>query len=299
MLLTLVWTGVVSRDARAFHPADTFLRTANRGGGSKILYTGSARFRGYDCTMCHNGSSGALSVVVESDPPGLFDGVYKPLEEYTITVEMVGATQPPEGEMTDNLFVAEMVDDAGETVGRFEEIELSSLQRVNGDVNVEGAVFGANDRTRWTFLYAAPAPKAGRISFHLSAVAGDGGASREEPRPPTDPFGDEVFVMSQRACEEFVSCDTSDPTPEEMASPVGHGCSVAMKPVPQRMLFPLMLLATAVVAARRRVIRGARRTRDSATRRSDDRRAHKRRMSAPAPSRGAPSRRKRFPWERR
>jgi hypothetical protein len=242
---------LVAMDASAFHLPDSFVRTANRGGGSKILYTGSSRFRGYDCTMCHGQPSGAMQVLVSSDPPELLEGTYKPLQEYAVTVEMVGELLPPEGESNFNLFVADVVDDGGEPVGRFEEIELSSLQRVSGDVNVEGAVFGSNDRARWTFTYAAPAKDAGRIAFHLGAVSGDSGASQGEEAPPSDPFGDQVFVMEQRACEQFTGCDTAFEEPAEAVSPVGHGCSIGPM-IPTRGDESWLVLALALVATRRR-----------------------------------------------
>ncbi len=245
----VVWS--VSVDALAFHVSDTFVRSANRGGGSKIFYNGSPRFRGYDCTMCHRESTGGMRALVTSDPPELLEGVYKPLAEYTLTVEMVGERKPAEEESNFNMFVAEIVDDSGKPVGRFEEIELSSLQRVAGDVNIEGAVFGSFDRSRWTFTYTAPTTDTGRIAFHLGSVTGDSGLSQGDGAP-SDPFGDDVFVMKQRACEQFVSCDTAFEEPEENLSPVAHGCSVAAAPaMPQDAAPAWLFLALGLMVGKR------------------------------------------------
>lgn len=236
--------------ASAFHTADSFVRTANRGGGSKILYDGSARFRGYDCTMCHRDAPGKISVSVTSDPPDLVaEGTYRPLQEYVFTVEMTGAQTGDEA--PDNLFVAETIDDEQRPVGHFEEIELSSLQRVSGDVNVEGAAFGANDRATWSFVYHAPETDTGRISFHLAAVAGDGGVTAASGAP-TDPFGDDVFVMSVRACEQFTTCDTAFAEPEEIDSPVAHGCSFVSAPRDAHAWWLVLALGGALATRRRR-----------------------------------------------
>jgi hypothetical protein len=61
--------------------------------------------------------------------------------------------------------------------------------------------------------------------MHLAAVDGDGGSNQPEPRAPTDPFGDDVFVVRMRMCEEWSPCDTSFDEPAGFESPAGYGCA--------------------------------------------------------------------------
>ncbi len=103
----------------------------------------------------------------------------------------------------------------------------------------------------WTYNYPAPGPGAGEIALHLAAGDGDAGATHPEPRPPTDPLGDDVFVAKWEACEQWTSCDETEPdvTRTEVDSPFAHGC--AMTPSKQRgPLGGLLLAAIAVIGVR-------------------------------------------------
>ncbi len=247
----VVW--MLASPANAFQDAASFLRPVHLGGASRILHTGSARFRGYDCTMCHQAGPGRMTLEVTSDPPHLLaEGRYEPGASYTLTITMLDEHLAVGDEDNQNMFVAEMVDDDARPQGSFEEIALSTLQRSDGDVNIDGAVFGATNLTRWDMIWTAPSVGSGRLAFHVAAVDGDAGSGAAEPRPPTDPFNDDVFVGRWRMCEGGEACDRSflDQLPVERTSPAAHGCAMARgAPATSRWAW---LLVIGLIVARRR-----------------------------------------------
>jgi hypothetical protein len=247
--------------AGAFQDAASFLRPVHLGGASGILHTGSARFRGYDCSMCHQQAPGDMRLELSSDPPDLLsEGRYEPGASYTITVTMLGEHRAVGDEGNQNMFVAELVDDQAQPQGVFEEIDLSTLQRDGGDVNIDGAVFGATNLTAWQLLWTAPSTGTGRLALHVAAVDGDAGTGSAEPRPPTDPFNDDVFIGRRRLCEGSEDCDRSflDETPVERTSPTAHGCSASGSARPSRASWPWISILGIVVGrrVRRRKTRG-------------------------------------------
>ena len=44
---------VTAGSAAAFHPAASFEKSANEGGGGGLYFTGALRGKGYDCAICH------------------------------------------------------------------------------------------------------------------------------------------------------------------------------------------------------------------------------------------------------
>ncbi|HHH31635.1 MAG TPA: hypothetical protein ENK57_25260 [Polyangiaceae bacterium] len=248
---------MLARPAEAFQDAASFVRSVHLGGANGILHTGSARFRGYDCRMCHQDPPGRMRLDVRSDPPHLLEERrYEPGQAYTLTVTMLDEHLAVGSEDNQNMFVAEVVDDRALPRGVFEEIELSTLQRADGDVNIEGAVFGATNLTTWQLLWTAPSVGSGRLSFHIAAVDGDAGTGAAEPRPPTDPFNDDVFVGRWRLCEGTDSCDPTflDQAPVDRTSPTAHGCSAGGgAPAPGESGWWWVVAGVLVAASRRRV----------------------------------------------
>jgi hypothetical protein len=222
-----------SRPAAAFHPLETFRRSINQAGGGEIYFTGSPRFRGYDCTICHVGAPGAIRLALTSDPPELFAAqIYRPWQLYELTVRLEGEHRGIGDESAQNGFVAELLDDGARPAGVFGEATVGNLQRVDGEVLVDGVVAGATKKNEWAFTWQAPGPGVGRLALHLAAVDGDGASTQASP-PPTDPFGDDVAVERLRFCELWTSCDVAFEPPaaaDDRESPAGYGCSVARPP---------------------------------------------------------------------
>jgi hypothetical protein len=209
--------------AHAFHPLATFGKSAlEKGGGAGLYYTGSPRWLGYDCSICHVGAAGEMRVALASE---LFSAQsYRPDEPYVITAQMVIAAGGGHGTssaagMGETSFLAEMNDDLGQPRGSFGEVPCPGdngcpehLQPFGG---APGVIAGVSTQTLWSFVYRTPEAGTGRITFHLGAVAGDDAATWSAPglRPPTDPLGDDVFVTKVRICEVGTSCDLGFPDP--------------------------------------------------------------------------------------
>ncbi len=251
--------GLWASTAHGFHGTD-FVTSANEGGGSRMYFTGSPRYKNYDCTVCHVGAPGSVSVELASDSPDLLAGSYTPGAMYAIEVTMVhatlGDTSRPNG-YDFNGFVAEVIDDGGRLVGNYDTPNPASvytMDRAGGDPRV---VAGRADKgeTEWTVHFRAPEAGAGRLSLYLAAV--DGNAANGGVETPVDPLGDDVFAGKWRFCEKSSSCTRSfDNTSYEdakyaAASPAGCAIAAAyQKPRGELAIWGLGVFA--VFACRRR-----------------------------------------------
>lgn len=193
VIATLALVLAAPGSAAAFHDPEEFGHEAMRGGGAGKWFTGSPRFLGYDCTMCHTAGSGRARVTVESVPDGLFEtGRYVPEAEYRITVRMaqaeVGEALPGDR----NAFAAEVVldDGAATTAGSLapgdDRVELVDEGRVVGP----SASFAKG--LEWSFQWTAPPPGAGAVYLHVAAVDGNGDESSS---------GDDVATTAVRLGE--------------------------------------------------------------------------------------------------
>lgn len=176
------------------------------GGGDGRAFTGSPRWRGYGCQVCHVPAWSPPLVVVESDPPELFTRrTYTPGARYVVTVSLLEIL-PPSGPIDPlvpqgNGLGADFVGAAGEPAGTIspclegitcrgpeditdscdpdlcDEGEFAStpvLQRV-GDL---GAVVSpAAEIDEWSFAWTAPDEGAGDVALHIAVV--DGNSDRD------------------------------------------------------------------------------------------------------------------------
>jgi hypothetical protein len=235
LLATFAIAMLLAPEAVAYQAVTSFRRPAIQGGGSGLYFTGSRRFGGLDCSACHLDAPGRMHLELESSPPELMsEGFYKPWETYAITLRMHGEHRGLSSPTNDNTFALEVVDDAGAPRGTFREVELGTLQRIDGEVEIDGVVFGATNRTTWSFEYTAPDPGSGRLAVHVAAVDGDGGASWPPPGPSRDPLGDDVFVHSWRLCEQWTECETGADERTSHRSPASLGCHAARHGMPAR-----------------------------------------------------------------
>ncbi len=251
--------------AEAYHHRG-FIEPVSEGGGHFMYFTGSPRFKNYDCTMCHVGSEGRIGVDLSSQPAELIaQGVYQPSTLYSITLRMTdehkGDTKNPNG-YDMNGFVAEFVDDAGAPQGSYDTLPPDAEERLAvytmaeldaaGDPGVVGA-YGGRGQTEWTITWSSPAASKGRLSLHLGAV--DGNAANGGPDAKVDPFGDDVFVGRWRFCEGSAGCDQGFAEVDVDAafqSPSAHGCQLSWGPGPVPWLWALLLAGVAVCWRRRR-----------------------------------------------
>ena len=185
--------------AAAFHGQADFDKPGVEGGGGARYFTGSPRFRRWDCTVCHTGSEGRIALTLATDPPGLVrDGVFVPGATYAVTVSMQGEHRGLSSMLNPNTFVLEIIDGEQRPAGIFAGLG-SGVERPPGEelVIARGEFDGA---TEWTFEWIAPEAGTGPVTLYLAGVDGDGAGDRLGRTG--DPFGDDVFVGALRLEEE-------------------------------------------------------------------------------------------------
>jgi len=195
LLLALGWAA----PAQAFHGQADFDKPAMEGGGGGTWFTGSPRFRRWDCTLCHQNAPGRIRMTLATEPAGLVrDGVYAPGAIYRVTVSLQGEHRGLGAALNPNTFVLEAVDDQRRPAGLFAGLG-AAVERPPGQelVVARGEVEG---QTAWSFEWIAPEPGSGPVTIHLAGVDGDGAGDRLGRTG--DPFGDDVFVGSLRIQEE-------------------------------------------------------------------------------------------------
>ncbi len=207
--------------AHAFHLSNSFEVSANEGGGGGIFFTGAARWKRYDCAICHVGKNGGVTVGLTSSPPELFTrGEWEPNRTYEIVVEMLGESRGFASGVNFNTFVAELSDGAGQPLRSF-DFDPAELDTWN-----DGQVIGARgdpDRTRWSFRFTAPSAGAGALSLDIAMVDGNG-AGTSSGRA-SDLRGDGVATAHRSLCEVGAACGSASDEPGEPGDAAVAGCS--------------------------------------------------------------------------
>lgn len=212
VLAILAWGG----DALAYHEVVSFERSANRGGASGLYATGSPRFRGYTCALCHEGGEGRISVAVTSDPAELLaENRYTPAVTYTIRVELIGEHRGLESAFNPNTFTAEILDRSGAAAGALGLSGDPVVELADGGRIAVAEGFGRGE-TSWSFAWSAP-NDIGPLDVYLALLDGDG-ASDPVVRF-IDPFNDDVATFSAVVCAA-PPCDERPVAPEP-SSPAG------------------------------------------------------------------------------
>lgn len=220
VLVFVLASALAPSTAAAFHPALSFEKTANEGGGGGIYFTGSPRDKGYDCAICHVEPAGTIAAELATDPPELAAGSYRPGSTYQLTVRLLGEHRGFGTRSNQNSFLLEAVDDQAVPAGAFVGLDLERVGVVD-----DGRVLGgrAGPETEWTFGWRAPAAGGGAVTFHLGVVDGDGAGNASEAQ--TDPNGDDVAMVALRACEGAPGCAAR---PRRAATEsVAAGCTTA------------------------------------------------------------------------
>lgn len=233
-----LWALIVTPGvAHAFHDPDDYGRQAMAGGGAESWFTGSPRFAGYDCAMCHVGAPGRVRLELAASPAGLLEtGRYVPEAEYRITVRLASATRGADGSADRNAFTAEAARDgdpaaAGSLGVAGDHVELVDEGRVVGP----SASFASG--VEWSFTWTAPPPGSGAVWLHVAAVDGDGDGSSA---------GDDVATTARRLSELG-----GVQSPTEVGYD-GAGCAATPGAPPPPALPLLLAVALAVRLATRR-----------------------------------------------
>lgn len=224
--------------AMAFHEIDAFDRSANTGGGAGYYFTGSPRFKGYDCTICHRNSAKRISIQLGTE---LSSGVYRPGFVYPIDVRLIGEHRGLMSAFNPNTFAAEVLGAGNEAVGTLTTTAGNIVSVVdNGRVAVaEG--FGTGE-TEWRFTWSAPVDPV-PATLYLAMLDGDGAS--DPINRFIDPLDDDVAVVSLTLCPEGQTCTPPD-EPEQDKSPAG--CTASGQPAS---LWGLGLLSLLLVRRRR------------------------------------------------
>lgn len=218
MMQWIVFLGILaaSAPAFAFHEVASFSRTANSGGGAGIYFTGSPRFKGYDCAICHTDAAQRISIEVDSP---LQAGVYTPGLIYPVTVRLVGEHRGLESAFNPNTFAADFTDAAGVPVG----LVASGGQQVllESERSVAVAEGFGDGETEWSFSWWAP--KEGiPTTLHIAMLDGDGAS--DPIRRFIDPLNDDVATLTLKLCPVDTVCEEGGPGQQADAAPMS--CSM-------------------------------------------------------------------------
>jgi len=200
--------------ALAFHQVFSFSQTSNTGGGNAQYFTGSKRFKGYDCAVCHVGAEQRISIGIDS---ALTAGVYTPGLIYPVTVRLIGEHRGLASAFNPNTFTADFTDAEGNPVGLVagggQQVLLESERTV---AVAEG--FGEGE-TEWSFSWWAPEVGV-PMTVNIAMLDGDG--ADDPVRRFIDPLNDDVATFSFTVCPVDEVCEPSKAEPEDFAP---MGCS--------------------------------------------------------------------------
>ncbi len=227
--------------AFAFHEVSSFSRTANTGGGNAQYFTGSKRFKGYDCAVCHVGAEQRISIELDSE---LTSGVYTPGLIYPVTVRLIGEHRGLASAFNPNTFTADFTDAEGNPVGLVagggQQVLLESERSV---AVAEG--FGEGE-TEWSFSWYSPAEGV-PMTVNIAMLDGDG--ADDPVRRFIDPLNDDVATLSFTVCPVDEECEEPKMESDEVAP---MGCSFAGNHSPE---FAFALLLVLYFGRRRRWVR--------------------------------------------
>jgi hypothetical protein len=203
----------------AYHPIASFDESPSLGGGGGNYFTGSPRFKAYDCTICHVDPDERIAVELATEPPELADGSYTPGQIYQVTLRLAGEHAGLGTTGNQNTFMAEIAGDDGSAAGAYVGFDTLQLRLGGGD-RVIGAR-GRGPETEWEFEWRAPAAGYGAATLHVGLVDGNGAGDFEQGR--TDPNGDDTAMLALRLCEGQPGC-AAPAAPLDLESPAAS-CS--------------------------------------------------------------------------
>ena len=221
---------LASSSAHAFHEVSSFSRTANSGGGNGQYFTGSKRFKGYNCGICHVAAEQRISIGFESE---LSSGVYTPGLIYPITIKLRGEHRGLQSAFNPNTFAADFTDGEGNPVGLVAGGGQAVLLEDERTVAVaEG--FGEGE-TEWNFSWYSPA-EGTPVTLHIAMLDGDG--ANDPVNRFIDPLNDDVATFQLALCPVDEVCEAPLLPPEEIAP---MGCS-ASEPKSSTLALALLLM---------------------------------------------------------
>jgi len=197
LLLATVLVVFPVTTAMAFQFYFFFAGPSNTGEGGNRYFTGSPRYKNYDCRICHVEAPGKIQVRLWTEPADIFRVGYEPGREYTVRLSLLEELNaPPRRIFSTNNFCVEVLDAAGRTAGTFDVgFPTNPIQELfdpvvlspDGTTVMSGFLYFELD---WEWFWTAPEPGSGTATFYCGFVDGNGDLKT---------FGDDVAVLKQRA----------------------------------------------------------------------------------------------------
>ncbi len=174
-----------------------FAGPSSTGQGGNRYFTGSPRYKNYDCRICHVGGPGEIRVRLWTEPDDIFEGGYEPGREYKVRLSLAEELHAPAFKIfSTNNFCVEVLDGGGRTAGildpgfpfnpisqLFDPVVLSP----DGTTMLSGFF---NFDLDWEWFWTAPGPGAGAVTFYCGFVDGNGDLKA---------FNDDFAVLKRKA----------------------------------------------------------------------------------------------------
>jgi hypothetical protein len=196
--LALVFAG--PQAARALQFYFFFEIPYSVGGTGGQYFTGSPRYKLYDCRVCHVGAPGQIRVHLWTEPVDIFQSGYRAGETYTVHLELEKELRsPPQKFFSTNNFCVEVLDRFGRNAGTFDlgypwnrltQLFDPTVLSPDGTTVLSGFFYMD---LHWSWFWRAP-EEAGRgsVVFYGGFVDGNGDLKA---------FGDDVAVFKKEAKE--------------------------------------------------------------------------------------------------
>ena len=154
---------------------------SNTGEGGMRFFTGSPRYKNYNCRICHVGDPGLIQVRLWTEPDNIFDVGYEPGREYRVRLSLLEELRKPAFKIfSTNNFAVEVLDRAGRTAGTFDlgfptnpikELFDPVVLSSDGTTVLSGFF---NFELDWEWFWTAPERGTGDVVFYCGFVDGSG-----------------------------------------------------------------------------------------------------------------------------
>jgi hypothetical protein len=170
---------------------------SNTGEGGMRYFTGSPRYKNYNCRICHVGDPGLIRVRLWTEPDNIFEVGYEPGREYRVRLSLLEELKKPERKIfSTNNFCVEVLDRVGRTAGTFDlGFPTNPIQELFDPVvlSSDGSTVLSgffNFELDWEWFWTAPDQGTGAVVFYCGFVDGSGDLKA---------FNNDVAVLKQTA----------------------------------------------------------------------------------------------------
>jgi hypothetical protein len=170
---------------------------SSNGEGGMRYFTGSPRYKNYNCRICHVGDPGLIQVRLWTEPENIFEVGYEPGREYRVRLSLLEELREPAFKIfSTNNFAVEVLDATGRPAGSFDTgFPTNPVQELFDPVvlSPDGTTMLSgffNFDLDWEWFWTAPEGGTGQVVFYCGFVDGSGDLKA---------FNNDVAVMKQSA----------------------------------------------------------------------------------------------------